>query len=81
MATVRNIAGRAVDLSDGRVIAPGETAEDVDTDHAHQRQLVTDELIAVEDGMTPRKRAGVRRTVDQAHRDSEAAEQTEDDAR
>lgn len=46
----------AVDLSDGRTLAPGEEAEGVDTDHEHQRALVLDGHILVLEGMKPRVR-------------------------
>lgn len=45
-----------VDLDDGRGLAPGESATDVDTDAPHNRDLVLDGHIRVEEGMTPRTR-------------------------
>lgn len=57
MAKVVNTATHPIDLSDGRMLGPGETAEDVDTDHEHQRALVLDGHLVVLEGMTPRKRA------------------------
>lgn len=60
MAKVICSASHPVDLSTGRSLAPGETAEDVDTDHPHQRTLVVDGLLHVIDGTTPRKRQAAR---------------------
>lgn len=55
-ATVICSAPHPVDLHDGRVLAPGETAEGIDTEHPHQRALVLDGSLHVVDGMTPKKR-------------------------
>lgn len=38
-STVKNTATHAVDLHDGRVLAPGEVAEDVDLNDPHNRAL------------------------------------------
>lgn len=56
MAQVINTATHPIDLSDGRVLAPGESADDVDTDHPHQRALVLDGHLHVAEGSKPRKR-------------------------
>lgn len=56
-ATVLCTSMHAIDLSDGRSLQPGEIAEDIDTDHPHQRALVLDGHLGVLEGSTPRKRA------------------------
>lgn len=53
-----------IDLSDGRTLAPGESAEDVDTTHPHQRALVLDGHIVVLEGTTPRVRVPADQTTD-----------------
>ena len=55
-STVVCTATHAVDLDDGRSLAPGETATDVDTSNAHNRGLVIDGSLYVTDGTTPRVR-------------------------
>lgn len=55
MSTVLNVAGHPIDLDDGRTLAPGEQAEEVDTDHPHNRVLVVGGLATVVEGMTPHK--------------------------
>lgn len=55
-STVVCTATHAVDLDDGRSLAPGETAYDVDTSNAHNRGLVIDGSLNVTDGTTPRVR-------------------------
>lgn len=67
MSTVLNVTGHPIDLDDGRSLAPGEQAEDVDTDHPHNRVLVTDGLATVLEGMTPHK-AQPTRLVSQAEK-------------
>lgn len=57
LATVLGVSTHTVDLSDGRMVAPGEEVVDVDTDDAHNRDLVLDGHIIVLEGMTPRTRA------------------------
>lgn len=37
---VKNTGTHAIDLSDGRVLAPGETADDVALGNPHNRDLV-----------------------------------------
>lgn len=49
-------ATHPIDLSDGRPLAPGEVAEDIDTDDPHQRALILDGHLLVLEGSTPRKR-------------------------
>ena len=56
MAKVLCTASHPVDLSDGRTLAPGEVAEDVDTEHPHQRGLVLDGHLLVQEGTKPRAR-------------------------
>lgn len=56
MAKVLNTASHPVDLSDGRTLAPGEVADDIDTDHPHQRSLVLDGHLLVQEGLKPRVR-------------------------
>lgn len=55
-STVVCVATHAVDLDDGRSLAPGTTAYDVDTSNPHNRNLVIDGLINVTEGTTPRVR-------------------------
>lgn len=66
MATVLCTSSHQVDLADGRALAPGETATDVDTDHPHTRSLVLDGHLLVTDGSTPRKRQAERLTTEAA---------------
>jgi hypothetical protein len=50
MAKVRTVvctATHAVDLDDGRSLAPGETAYDLDIDKEHNNTLVTDGSLTV----------------------------------
>lgn len=72
MATGINTATHPIDLSNGRILAPGERADDIDTDHPHQRALVVDGLLHVEEGSTPRKRQPAKRV-------EKAASETADD--
>lgn len=65
MSAVLNVAGHPIDLSDGRVLAPGEDADEVDTDTPHNRALVVNGHLLVTEGMTPRK-AQPERLVEQA---------------
>lgn len=55
MSTVLNVVGHPIDLDDGRTLAPGEEAEEVDTDHPHNRALVVNQTVVVLEGMTPHK--------------------------
>lgn len=73
MGTVINTSTHPVDLSTGRSLAPGETAEEVDTEHPHQRALVIDGHLRVEEGTTPRKRQPAKR-VEKAAADDEEKE-------
>lgn len=68
MSTVLNVAGHPIDLDGGRVLAPAETADEVDTDAPHNRALVVQGHMLVTDGMTPRK-AQPKRLVEQAKAD------------
>lgn len=54
MSTVLNVAGHPIDLDDGRTLAPGEQAEEVNTDHPHNRVLIVEGLATVVEGSTPR---------------------------
>lgn len=63
MATVICTATHPVDLADGRVLGPGEEAEDVDTSAPHVRNLVLDGHLLVTEGRTPRTRPSVEATV------------------
>jgi hypothetical protein len=54
MSTVLNTTGHPIDLSDGRTLAPGESAEDIDTGLSHNRVLVVNGHLLVTEGMTPR---------------------------
>lgn len=56
LATVVCTSTHPVDLPSGRVIAPGEQAEGVDTNDPHARALVLDGHVIVLKGMTPRER-------------------------
>lgn len=40
METVKNVGSHPVDLSDGRTLGPGETAEDVATGNTHNKDLI-----------------------------------------
>lgn len=60
MGTVICTARHPIDLSDGRMLGPGESADDVDTNHPHQRALVLDGHLRVEEGRTPRKRQAAK---------------------
>ena len=71
MAKVLCTSSHPVDLSDGRTLAPGEVAEDVDTEHPHQRGLVLDGHLLVQEGTKPRAR--------QANKLVEAAEKSADE--
>lgn len=66
-STVLNVAGYAIDLDDGRTLAPGKTAE-VDADQPHNRALVVNGHLLVTEGMTPRK-SQPERLVKQAKAD------------
>lgn len=52
--TVFNSKSYPVDLADGRTLAPSETAEDIDLDAEHNRNLVLDGTITVQEGFKPR---------------------------
>jgi hypothetical protein len=65
MGKVVCTASHAVDLDTGRSLEPGEIAEDVDTDHPHNRGLILDGSLAVLEGSVPRKRQ-TDRLVDEA---------------
>jgi hypothetical protein len=51
---VFNATDHAIDLDDGRTLGPSETAEDVDLDAEHNRNLVLGKQIVVQDGPVPR---------------------------
>lgn len=53
MDTVKNVGTHPVDLSDGRTIGPGETAEDVALGNAHNKDLLDQGHIAVLGGAEP----------------------------
>lgn len=69
MGQVVCTATHPIDLEDGRSLAPGESAADVDTESEYTRDLVVDGLVAVTDGPVPRKRAS-------AHRDDTESEES-----
>lgn len=54
MSKVLNVSGHSVDLDSGRSLAPGDEADDVDTEHPHNRALVLAGLVTVTKGTTPR---------------------------
>jgi hypothetical protein len=54
MAKVINSTSHPVDLDTGRSLAPGEVAEDVDTEETHNRVLVAEGLLTVLEGTNPR---------------------------
>jgi hypothetical protein len=47
MDTVKNVGQHPVDLSDGRQIGPGETADEVSLGNVHNKALVDDGHILV----------------------------------
>jgi hypothetical protein len=59
MANIGNVVCTSrhdIDLDTGLSLAPGESAEDVDLDHPHNRALVIDGSLAVTEGSVPRVR-------------------------
>lgn len=56
MAKVFNTTTYPIDVSDGRVVASGEFLDNVDTDHPHQRNLILDGHLVVQEGTKPRVR-------------------------
>lgn len=74
-STVVCVASHPVDLDNGVTLGPGEQAENVDTSHPHNRDLVVSGLINVIDGTTPR----VRREDDLAALAPQSAEDDNDD--
>lgn len=73
MAKVLCTSSHPVDLSDGRTLAPGEGTDKVDTDHPHQRGLVLDGHLLVQEGTKPRARQA-QRLVEAAKSDDEQNE-------
>lgn len=73
MSDVLNVAGHPIDLDDGRTLAPGEEAVEVDTDHPHNRALVVNGHLAVTEGMTPHK-AQPERLVKEAAKAAQSGE-------
>jgi hypothetical protein len=61
MADVLCTSQHAIDLDDGRTLGPGESADDIDLESAHNRALVLDGHLLVTEGKTPRSRADHRR--------------------
>lgn len=51
-STALNVAGHAVDLDDGRVLAPEESAE-IDANKPHNRALVVGGLLHITEGLNP----------------------------
>jgi hypothetical protein len=54
--TVKNTGTHPVDLADGRPLAPGETATDVDLNDPHNADLEEQGLLSVEGGAKALKR-------------------------
>ena len=46
MSSILNVSNQVIDLDDGRTLAPGEEAVDVDVNHPHN-QLILDEGLAL----------------------------------
>lgn len=78
MGTVTNTTIYPVDLADGRSLAPGESADDIDTNLPHHRALVLDGDLRVSEGSTPRKRQPEKR-VAKAEDKAKSAESAGDD--
>lgn len=62
--TVFNSRSYPVDLADGRTLAPSETVEGVDLDIEHNRNLVLDGALVVEEGFTPRTSKAAKAEAD-----------------
>lgn len=56
LGTVVCTSTHPIDLDDGRELAPGQTVEEVDLDHPHNRTLVLDGSLVVTEGKVPRAR-------------------------
>lgn len=76
LGSVLCIGTHPVDLDDGRTLAPGDPADNVDTMSAHNRDLVLSGHLKVVEGTTPRKRASQQAATAQA---AQAARPQEDD--
>lgn len=63
MSTVVCTSSHPVDLPDGRSLAPGETAEDIDTKEPSVKDLVLDGHLNVLEGTTPRTRPTPEATI------------------
>lgn len=63
MSTVLCTSTHVIDLEDGRSLAPGEVAEDVDTTTPFIRSLVLDGHLLVQEGSHPRTRASEDQTA------------------
>lgn len=61
--TVLCTSSHVIDLADGRSLAPGEVAEDIDTGDPHVRDLVLSGQLYVQKGSTPKERASFEDTV------------------
>ena len=46
MANVKNVGTTTIDLSDGRTLAPGETAEGISIERGHNKRLVDEGWLA-----------------------------------
>lgn len=79
MSTVINTAGHAIDLADGRTIAPGETVNDLDVQHPHNALLVVSGRLYVTEGRTPRKAPTEEALVKAAVKDNTPAESADAD--
>ena len=62
--TVFNAKPYPVDLHDGRTLAPSETADDIELDNEHNRNLVLDGAIVVREGYTPRTSDAAKRQAE-----------------
>lgn len=55
MAKVLNVTGHSIDLDDGRTLAPGEEAEDVNTEHPHNAAVIDQGFALVVEEAVARK--------------------------
>lgn len=67
--TVKNVGTRVADLSDGRTIGPGETADDVAIGNPHNKDLLDQGMIAVV-GAAPQPPADTAPDADRPARSS-----------
>lgn len=80
--TVKNTGTHPVDLADGRPLAPGETAPDVDTTDSHNADLIESGLITVEGGAKALKRESnvdeIKQAADESKHGARTTHQKED---